>query len=232
MKANLYVTDGTGNVLEQTIHSVLDDGVENEVLNIYEEIQDQTLEGFGGAITDAAGYVFSLMDEKQKDELLTMYFDETQMGYSQVRIHMDSCDFSTCMYEADSDEKDEKLERFSFSHTEKYILPLLEAAEKKAGKKLKIMLSAWSPPAYMKTNGKRKNGGSLKPQYRRRWAQYLCRYVEEFRKRGYQVVRMSIQNEPKAVQEWDSCVYTAQQEKEFLRDELAPVFAEHGISDI
>lgn len=232
MNTKLYVTDQSGITCERTICSIPDDGVENEVLNIYEEIQDQTLEGFGGAITDAAGYVFSLMDEKQKDELLTMYFDETQMGYSQVRIHMDSCDFSTCMYEADSDEKDEKLERFSFDHTEKYILPLLDAAEKKAGKKLKIMLSAWSPPAYMKTNGKRKKGGSLKPQYRRRWAEYLCRYVEEFRKRDYRVVRMSIQNEPKAVQKWDSCIYTATQEKEFLRDYLVPVFSEHGISDI
>lgn len=43
----------------------------------------------------------------------------------------------------------------------------------------------WSPPAYMKTNGERNNGGKLKPEYRKRWAEYICRYIEEYRSRGY-----------------------------------------------
>lgn len=232
MKAVLYITDGQGMLSEKTVIGSKDDSVENEVLNIYEDIRFQRLEGFGGAITDAAGYVFSKLSEKQQDEMLTMYFDERHMGYNQVRIHMDSCDFSTHLYEADSDEQDEKLEKFSFADTEKYIIPLLDAAQKKAGKKLKIMLSAWSPPAYMKTNKSRVKGGKLKAEYRKRWAEYLCRYVEEFRERGYDVVRMTIQNEPKAVQVWDSCIFTAQDEKEFLRDYLAPTFREHGISDV
>lgn len=232
MKAKLYITDEQAAAREETVIGSRDDSVENEVLNIYGDMRYQSLEGFGGAITDAAGYVFSRMSEKQQDEILTMYFDEQHMGYNQVRIHMDSCDFSTHLYEADPEEQDEKLEKFSFEDTEKYIIPLLDAAQKKAGKKLKIMLSAWSPPAYMKTNGSRVKGGKLKAEYRKRWAEYLCRYVEEFRKRGYEVVRMTIQNEPKAVQVWDSCIFTAQEEKEFLRDYLAPTFREHGISDV
>lgn len=232
MKARLFITGENGALQEKTIFSSPDEGVENEVLNIYEEVQYQRLEGFGGALTDAAGYVFSRMNGEQQEQLLTMYFDEKCMGYNQVRIHVDSCDFSTHLYEADSDEGDVELTQFSFADTERYILPLLEAAEKKAGKKLKILLSAWSPPAYMKTNNSRLHGGSLKKEYRKRWARYLCRYVEEFRNRGYEVVRMTIQNEPKAVQEWDSCVYTAQEEKEFLRDALVPVFREHGLEDV
>ena len=142
--------------------------------------------------------------------MLSTYFASEHMGYNQVRIHMDSCDFSTHMYEADPYKDDTELEKFSFADTEKYIIPLLEAAEKKAGKKLKIMLSAWSPPAYMKTNHGIKEGGSLKYEYRARWAEYLCRYIREFKDRGFEVVRMSVQNEPKAVQDWDSCVYTAE----------------------
>ena len=144
---------------------------------------------------------------------------------------MDSCDFSTHMYEADPFEADENLEKFSFSDTEKYIIPLLKAAEEAAGKKLNIMLSPWSPPTYMKTNKGRKKGGSLKTQYRKRWAEYICRYIEEFKKRGYKVNRISVQNEPKAVQEWDSCVYTPQEEKEFLRDFLIPALRKHGLEE-
>lgn len=232
MKAVLYTTTEQREFLEKTVLSEKIDEEENHVLNIYENLKYQTLEGFGGAITDAAGYVFSKMSKEQQEEMLRIYFDPEEMRYGQVRIHMDSCDFSTHMYEADPYEDDEELEHFSFHDTEAYILPLLEAAEKTAGKKLKIMLSAWSPPAYMKTNANRKKGGSLKPEYRSRWAEYLCRYVEEFRKRGFEVARMSIQNEPKAVQEWDSCIYTPQEEKEFLRDYLVPAMKCHGLSDV
>ena len=73
------------------------------------------------------------------------YFSPERMKYGIVRIHMDSCDFSTEMYEAMSDEKDTELRSFSFSRTEKYILPMLQDAQKAAGKPLKIMLSPWSP---------------------------------------------------------------------------------------
>ena len=37
----------------------------------------------------------------------------------------------------------------------------------------------------MKTNGERNNGGKLKPEYRKRWAEYICRYIEEYRSRGH-----------------------------------------------
>jgi glucosylceramidase len=216
----------------QQVRFVKDDGTENRVINIYPQITYQQMEGFGGALTDAAGYVFSQMTQQQRDEMLDMYFSEEKMNYNRVRIHMDSCDFSTHLYSAVTDEKDETLSGFSFSDTEKYIIPLLDAAQEKSGKKLKIMLSAWSPPEFMKTNGSRINGGSLKPEYRSRWAEYLCRYIEEFRQRGYKVERMSLQNEPNAVQKWDSCVYSAREEKEFLRDFLYPALKKHGLEDV
>lgn len=84
----------------------------------------------------------------------------------------------------------------------------------------------------MKTNGQRVQGGSLKPEYRDFWADYICRYIQEFQKRGYEVERVSVQNEPKAVQTWDSCIFTAEQEKEFLRDHLCPALARHGLASV
>jgi len=217
---------------EGTILFTEDTGVENEVINLYPFMEYQKTEGFGGAITDAAGYVFSEMNQEQKETMLSMYFDADNMNYQIVRIHADSCDFATHIYSAVEDESDKELKTFNFTDTERYILPLLDAAEKKAGKKLKIMLSAWSPPAFMKTNLDRKNGGSLKPEYRKRWAEYLCAYIEVFQKKGYQVCRMSIQNEPKAKQIWDSCVYSSEEEKVFLRDYLYPELQQRGLSDV
>lgn len=209
-----------------------DNGRENELINLYPESKYQTMEGFGGAVTDSAGYVFSLMDESQKKQMLRKYFGKDGMKYNMVRIPIDSCDFSLAHYEADPDPDDDTFEHFSFERVEKYILPLLDAAEKEYGGKLDIMLSPWSPPASMKTNGERDHGGKLKPEYRKHWAEYICRYIEEYKRRGYRVTRLTMQNEPKAVQTWDSCIYTAEEEKEFLRDYMMPALRAHGLSDI
>lgn len=233
MKAAIFKTNANGGVTaENLIFQIDTQEMENQVVNLYPQITFQTFEGFGGAITDAAGYVYSLMSQEQRQKVIKTYFSPEQMQYCLVRIHMDSCDFSTKMYEAMSDPKDRELDSFSFAQTEKYILPMLTDAQKAAGKPLKLMLSPWSPPAFMKTNNSRIKGGSLKPEYRDFWADYICRYIKEFQKRGYQVQRISLQNEPKAVQTWDSCIYTAEDEKVFLRDHLHPALLTHGLDNI
>ena len=65
MKADLYTTKENGQLENKILLFKRDDGEENQVLNIYEDVSYQTLESFGGAITDAAGYVFSLMSPEQ-----------------------------------------------------------------------------------------------------------------------------------------------------------------------
>lgn len=223
---------GMRKTTEVTIPFEEDHGREDRLINLYPQITDQTLEGFGGAITESAAYMYSLMNEAQKQQMLESYFGKDQMGYCHVRIPLDSCDFSLSHYEADGDENDSSLENFSFERVEQYILPMLSDAEKAFGGRLKIMLSPWSPPAYMKTNGERNHGGKLKRDYWKRWAEYICRYIEEYRSRGYLVTMLTLQNEPKAVQTWDSCIFTAEEEKEFLKDYIWPTLKAHCLEDI
>lgn len=236
MEIKLYTTSGEGGedeALYQRLQFGEDTaGVEHHVVNVYPGRTFETMEGFGGAVTDAAAYVYSLMSESQKEEVIHTYFSENQMKYGMVRVHMDSCDFSTGMYEAMSDPEDRELKSFSFARTEQYIIPMLEDAQRAAGKPLELMLSPWSPPAFMKTNGSRKYGGSLKEDYRDMWADYICRYIKEFMNRGFCVRRISLQNEPKAVQTWDSCVYTAGQEKDFLKNHMVPALKRHQLEHI
>lgn len=238
MRLNLHHTYGLGSFREQfdqTVQFVTDPGIEDSVINLYPQFEHETMEGFGGAVTDSAGYIYSLMTDEQRAALMDTYFSPDHLNYHAVRVPMDSCDFSLETYEAMSDPADTELKSFSFAREGKYILPMLEdarAAAEKYGKTLELMLSPWSPPAFMKTNGERAHGGSLKKEYYGMWAEYLCRYIEEFRKRGFFVKRMSIQNEPKAVQTWDSCVYTAEEEKTFLRDFLRPAMSRHGLDEV
>lgn len=216
----------------RTEEFVFDQERENELINLYPQMTYQGFEGFGGAVTDSAGYVFSLLDDEQKKEAMGMYFGKDKMKYNYVRIPIDSCDFSLGHFEADSDEKDAGFDKFSFERVEKYILPLLDAAQEAYGGSLDIMLTPWSPPSYMKTNGERNHGGKLKPEYRERWAKYICRYIREYRDRGYRITRLTVQNEAKAVQTWDSCVYTAQEEKEFVLRYLWPEMKRQQMDNI
>lgn len=207
-------------------------GTECQVVNLYPELTYETFEGFGGAVTESAAYVYSLMNVEQKKKVIETYFSPENMNYRLVRIHMDSCDFCLDTYEAMSDPSDLELLSFSFERTEKYIIPMLEDIRKVRGEDLKLMLSPWSSPAFMKTNNDRKMGGKLKPEYQEFWAKYICRYIQEFKDRGYEVQRVSLQNEPNAVQRWDSCVFTAAEEKTFLRDYMYPALKKYGLEEI
>lgn len=83
MKLELFTTYGTGTWQEQ-FHQVVsfqeDKGSENQVVNLYPDVKFETIEGFGGAITDAAAYVYSLMNEEQKRQLMTTYFSPEKMN--------------------------------------------------------------------------------------------------------------------------------------------------------
>lgn len=217
--------------MEETVF-VPDTGIENQVVNLYPQVKGQTFEGFGGAFTDSAGYIYAQMSKKDQQEMIHTYYDEDKLNYRLGRMHMDSCDFSMELFQAVNDSEDIAFESFSLERTEKYMLPLLRDVQEAVGRPVELMVSPWSPPAFMKTNGERCHGGKLKPECRGAWAEYLCRYIKELRAAGCKVVRMSLQNEPAAVQTWDSCVYTVEEEKIFLRDFMYPALVKNGLEDI
>jgi len=206
-------------------------GEENFVVNVYPRIEYQSILGFGGAITEAAGYVFSKLGEENKKRVLDLYFSKKGIRYNMTRTHIDSCDFALDMYEAMSDPEDTELKSFSLERDEKYIIPLIKAAQETIGEPIDLMLTPWSPPAFMKTNNRR-FGGKLKKKCHKFWADYIARYIIEYEKRGLKVSRITVQNEPMAEQTWDSCIFTGEEEKIFLRDYLYPTLVECGLSHV
>ncbi|MDF2943063.1 MAG: glucosylceramidase [Herbinix sp.] len=207
-------------------------GIENNVVNLFPEIEYQTFLGFGGAITEASGYAYSKLSKENQEKVLDYYFGEDGNRYHMIRSHIDSCDFSLGVYSAMTDPEDLEMKSFTLQRDEEYILPLIIAAQNKSGEPFDLMLTPWSPPAFMKTNEEKINGGKIKPEYRQFWAEYICRYIKEYEKRGLKVNRLTVQNEPAAVQTWDSCIFTAAEEKEFLRDYLYPTLVKNGLSHI
>lgn len=203
---------------------------ENQILNLYPEITYDEFDGFGGAVTDSAAYIYSLMNKEQKEEILRTYFTKEELNYRFLRVPIDSCDFSLEPYAAL--EEKEGQERISFERMERYILPMLKDIYAMTENPLELMLSPWSPPAHMKTNNSRQKGGHLKKEYYKAWAEYLCKYICRFRENGFSVNRISIQNEANAVQRWDSCLYTGEEEKTFLTSALYPALKKHELEHI
>lgn len=204
---------------------------EMRLVDVIPQMSYQIIHGFGGAFTEAAGYVYSLMDAADRADLLRTYFGPGGMGYTWGRTSIDSSDFGLEMYCANDDATDLGLKRMDFSRGDRYILPLVRDAQAEAGRSIHMMLTPWSPPAWMKTNRSRVRGGSLRPECAPIWAEYICKYVAHCVEVGMDVRLLSAQNEPHAVQTWDSCIMHDDEERDFLKNHLLPAIRRHGLDE-
>ena len=193
----------------------------------------QTIEGFGGAFTDAAAINFAKLSPEKQQEFLTACFDpELGNGYTLCRTTIHSSDYSGEMYSYDDVEGDTKLEQFSVEHDRRYRLSFIQRALKTAQGNIKIFASPWSPPAWMKTNNNMLYGGTLLPEYRQTWADYFVKYIRAYEQEGIPIWGLTVQNEALAVQVWESCIFTAEEERDFVRDYLGPTLKKNGLSGV
>ncbi len=191
----------------------------------------QSFMGIGGAITDASAEIFAKLPKNKQQEFLDAYYDtEKGIGYSLLRTTIHSSDFASGSYTYIK-EGDKDLKSFSIDHDKKYRIPLIKAATKTAGGKLPLYASPWSPPAFMKDNNHMLKGGKLLPEYYQSWANYYTKFINAYEKEGMPIWGITIQNEPMAVQKWESCIFTAEDERDFLKNYLGPTMAKSGYAD-
>lgn len=191
----------------------------------------QTFHGIGAALTDAAAETFYKLPKATQDEFLKAHFDkQTGIGYTIARTNINSCDFSSDMYTY-VQEGDKDLNTFDIAHDKKFKLPFIKASMAAAGGKLNLFASPWSPPAFMKDNNNMLQGGKLKPEFYSSWAMYYTKFIKAYEAEGVPVWGISIQNEPMATQRWESCIYTAEEERDFLKNHLGPTMEKEGLKD-
>jgi len=191
----------------------------------------QSLLGIGGALTDASAETFAKLSKEKQQELLTAYYDkEKGIGYTMARTNINSCDFSSDSYTYVAD-NDSSLKSFNIGHDRKFRILFIKQVIAAAGGKLTLFSSPWSPPAWMKTNNDMLHGGKLKPEYYQTWANYFAKFIKAYEGEGIPVWGVSIQNEPMATQKWESCIYSAEDERDFLKRNLGPTFEREGMSD-
>ncbi|MBX7124442.1 MAG: hypothetical protein K1X47_02010 [Cyclobacteriaceae bacterium] len=188
----------------------------------------QTLLGIGGAVTDASAESFAKLSAEKQQEFLKAYYSAEGIGYSLVRTTIHSSDFSSGSYTYVAD-NDSTLKSFDIAHDRTYRLPLLKQILATAGGKITTYASPWSPPAWMKTNNDILHGGKLKPEFYGAWSQYFVKFIRAYEAEGIPLWGISIQNEPMATQTWESCIYTAEEERDFLKNNLGPTLEKEGL---
>jgi len=207
-------------------------GIENQIINVYEELEFQSIIGFGGAITEASVVTAAKLSEENSNRILDAYYDqENGLGYTICRTHMNSCDFALGNYTYVQDD-DVSLDSFDIQHDRELMIPYIKRAQELVGSDFTFYFSPWSPPAWMKTNAEMNNGGQLKYEYWDVWARYFVKFIEAYEAEGISIWGLTVQNEPKAAQVWDSCLYSAEEEKNFVRDSLGPMLHEAGRQDL
>ncbi|MBR0277721.1 MAG: glycoside hydrolase family 30 protein [Clostridia bacterium] len=210
------------------IETVFDDDIESPLITLHPDIEYQEIKGFGGAFTEAAAVTLAKLGKENQNRIIKLYFDEESgIGYNFGRVHMNSCDFSEGNY-ACTKENDNTLETFNIERDKQAIIPMIKNAMEYS-KDLEVFVSPWSPPAYMKTNGEMNNGGKLKEEYFELWAEHFVKFINAYRNMGINVTTASVQNEAKATQKWDSCVYTAEEERDFVKNYLGKKMADNNV---
>jgi glucosylceramidase len=191
----------------------------------------QPFAGIGGALTDASAETFAKLPKDKQEELLTAYYNPVKgIGYTLARTNIQSCDFSSGSYSYVGD-NDPQLKTFSVAHDEQYRIPLIKRSIKAAGGHLRLFVSPWSPPAWMKDNNSVTGGGKLLPKFDQSWANFYIKFIKTYEAMGIPVWGLTLQNEPMAKQKWESCIYTAEDERDFIKNYLGPTLVKAGMAD-
>ena len=203
----------------------------NSLVKINKSTERQTLLGFGGSFTEASSSIYSGLDKDKKEEIIEAYFGSSGNRYSMARTHINSCDFSLENYAHVETSGDTELKTFSISRNKKTLIPFIKDALKKTKNEVRIMASPWSPPAWMKTNEQMNFGGKIKEEHKESWANYYCKFIERYETEKIPIWGISVQNEPEAKQTWDSCIYTAEEERDFIKYYLGPALKNYNLLD-
>ena len=233
--------------------STLPKAVEANVVGLYPDHTFQTVEGWGCAMTESACWLLAQMTPENRRKALSRWFGPEGMDARFIRMHIDSCDYALSEYQSVADPiADPELKTFNIDRDRQWTLPVVKEAIAMAGGNIRVLLSPWSPPWQWKTppeftqndaavygggqfeidttKPSRSFGGRLKPEYYAPWARYLVKFIQAYLAEGIPVDMLSIQNEASAATAWDSCLWSGEQERTFLKDYLYPELEKAGLS--
>jgi glucosylceramidase len=210
------------------------------------------IDGFGGAFTEAAGYLYANLNDTLREAVIQAYFSRDQgIGYTLGRVPLGSCDFAvqpSVSYAMRVN--DTSLESFSLEPDLAWKIPFIRDAQTAVNKQalkrrarqdephasagaasqLRLVGSPWSAPAWMKSNNQMicdlwsiLADCRLKDEAQPAFAAYLARTAAEYAALGLPLRWLTPQNEPGVKPfTYEGMVMTGAEQAVFLADHLGP----------
>lgn len=216
------------------------DAVGDSAIRIDDKVAFQKVLGMGASLEPTTCYNLSLLPEARRNEVLEQLVDPNSgIGMNVMRICIGTPDFTGDPWYSYDDmplgESDPDLKHFSIEKDRRYILPVLKAALRK-NPNLLFCATPWSPPGWM-TSTSDMIGGRLLLEYQASYAQYFVRFLKAYEAEGIPIHAVTVQNEPgvdRSIERdtkwhYPSCRWTAEQERDFIKNHLGPAFAENNI---
>ncbi len=213
---------------------------EGAVIAINPEKSYQKILGMGASFEHSTcSNLFRLTGVGREKVIERLVSPTAGIGMNLMRICIGTSDFSGDPWYSYDDlrvgETDPELNRFSIERDRAYILPVLKLA-KHMNPDLLFFASPWSPPGWMKTTGSM-IGGELLSKWYSAYADYFARFIRAYEAEGISVHAVTVQNEPgvdRAKEKdpkwfYPSCHWTAEQERDFVRDYLGPALRRAGL---
>jgi glucosylceramidase len=233
LNAQIWTTNADQSTLLQKSNYQLASVSKNiPVIAINEKKTFQPVDGFGFTLTGGSAMLINRMSDAAKESLLQELFGkgEESIGISYLRISIGASDLDSSVFSYDDllhGKTDESLSNFSLSKDADNLIPLLQAIIK-INPTIKIMGSPWSPPTWMKDNGKSK-GGHLLLKFYDAYAHYFLKYILEMKKQGISIDAITLQNEPQHGGNNPSMLMTATEQANFVANHLGPLFQKNNI---
>ena len=166
----------------------------------------QVIDGFGGCFNELGWVALNQASKADCDRVLSALFGDEGCAFTMGRIPIGASDFATNAYSLDDTSGDLSLTNFSIARNEQCLIPFVKSAMA-VRPALQCWGSAWSPPAWMKTNTNYSKGSlTWEPAILHSYATYLARWVEAYRKAGVKVFAVFTQNEPNILSAYPSCL--------------------------
>ena len=193
----------------------------------------QTMDGFGFALTGGSAELMMKMSRAERSKLIRELFatDGENIGVTYLRLSIGASDLNSFVFsynDLPEGETDFPLAKFDLGQDKKDVIPILKEILA-VNPDVKILASPWSPPVWMKTNGKVK-AGSLKPECYDVYARYFVKYIQEMKKEGVSIDAVTIQNEPVNANNTPSMRMNAEEQTVFIKSHLGPAFQAAGLS--
>lgn len=132
------------------------------LIKVNTSVVRQTIIGFGGTFTDAAGINIANLPKGAQDQLINSYFAPEGIEYSIGRIPIASNDFSTDIYSYDFTPGDTYLSKFTIAgYDHMYKLPYIDKAVVASRRNISLFASPWSSPDWMKNTDSMVGNGTV-----------------------------------------------------------------------